>query len=116
MSTNDQWGAGNGLPLNLDAVQADDNMIDAIVVGADMTPTERQQILELLDNRTVSAAAPEDQAALLAAVLGAWRSEAETNALRELVDTDRALITLRKSRKAYRRWWRRALRSLRWPR
>jgi hypothetical protein len=97
---------------DLAAVQRDDDMLNVIAAGGRITAAERETLAAILDSKTLTEAAFADQENVLRALLGAWREELcpDDQRIPDLVDTDRALFTLRKSRRAYRRWWRRALR------
>lgn len=97
---------------DLAAVQRDDDMLNVIAAGGRITAAERETLAGILDSETLVTADPADQETVLRALLGAWREELcpEDQRIPDLVDTDRALFTLRRSRRAYRRWWRRALR------
>jgi hypothetical protein len=97
---------------DLAAVQRDDDMLNVIAAGGRITDAERETLAAILDSKTLTDAAFADQENVLRALLGAWREELcpEDQRIPDLVDTDRALFTLRRSRRAYRRWWRRALR------
>lgn len=97
---------------DLAAVQRDDDMLNVIAAGGRITAAERETLAGILDSETLVTADPADQENVLRALLGAWREELcpEDQRIPDLVDTDRALFTLRRSRRAYRRWWRRALR------
>jgi hypothetical protein len=102
----------NETVADLAAVQRDDDMLNALAAGGRIADAERETLLAILDSKTVQAADPADRENLLRALLSAWQQEVcpDDQPIPDLVDTDRALFTLRKSRRAYRRWWRRALR------
>lgn len=97
---------------DLAAVQRDDDMLNALAAGGRIADAERETLLAILDSKTVQEADPADRENLLRALLAAWQQEVcpDDQPIPDLVDTDRALFTLRKSQRAYRRWWRRALR------
>jgi hypothetical protein len=109
-----QQGAPCAEAVDLAAIRSDDNLIDDVVAGSDMSPEERARILDLLDNPQARGISREATDEILAGAFAGWRAEIEAQPIGRLVEVEAAIAAIRSNAGDGRRHKRirRAVRSL----